>query len=270
MSLLSQVTQGRPRPRIRDLVYGEPGVGKSTLAASAPAPIFLPAEDGAVHLDVARLPQPRVWTDVRVAVRALTEEPHEYQTLVVDTLDEVERFVADETVKTYRDEKGRSYDAIAKIPYGKGWEAAIDLCWRPLLADLERLQQKRGMGILFIAHAVLGRGGNAEGADYDLWRPRLQDAAKVSTTGLITGWCDNVLFATWERFTAGEERAKLTSTGRRLLRTQADGPWVAKNRLSLPAVLNLDWAELAAARGGAPAAPPMTTNAPAPRAQQRR
>ena len=90
---LSAVTRGRVAAPLRVLCYGVEGVGKSTLGASAPAPIFLGAEDGSALLDVARFPQPRAWTDVLEAVRVLIHEEHDYRTLVIDSLDWIEPLV---------------------------------------------------------------------------------------------------------------------------------------------------------------------------------
>ena len=48
--------------------------GKSTLAAAAPSPIFLCAEDGISHLDAQRFPTPESWQDVLDAVAQLTTD----------------------------------------------------------------------------------------------------------------------------------------------------------------------------------------------------
>ncbi len=55
MSILAKVQSGkRERPPLA-LIYGLDGVGKSTLASEAPAPLFLGAESGTDHLNVNRL-----------------------------------------------------------------------------------------------------------------------------------------------------------------------------------------------------------------------
>src|SRR5687767_4790982 len=87
---LTNVTRGpQPRP-LKMVVYGVSGVGKSTFASGAPSPIFLCAGDNAAWLDVARFPAPRTWEDAIEAVRTLIDEPHEFRTLVIDTLDDLE------------------------------------------------------------------------------------------------------------------------------------------------------------------------------------
>jgi hypothetical protein len=49
-------------PRV--VIYGVPGIGKTTLASKMPAPIFLPVEDGLGQLEVDTFPRPRSYTEV--------------------------------------------------------------------------------------------------------------------------------------------------------------------------------------------------------------
>ncbi len=235
-TLLSKVTTGRQRQPLRLLIWGVAGVGKTSLAAKAAAPLFLPVEEGCGHVDVARLPQPQTWGELMTSVRAVADEPHEYRTLIIDTLTAAEgmcwRAVCEAAkVKTIED--------VGK-GYGKGYIAAVEK-WREMLNALEDLQRRRQMNVILIGHGTKKRVSNPSGPDYEAWIIALQERA----AGLISGWCSDVLFAQWETFADGEERGgKLISTGNRILRTQEDGPWQAKNRHNLPTKLPLDWAVL--------------------------
>ncbi len=65
MSLLQQVQRGRSHLPPRILVYGTEGVGKSSLAATTPKPIFIQTEDGLVRsiATSSRWPNPsRMWS----------------------------------------------------------------------------------------------------------------------------------------------------------------------------------------------------------------
>ena len=44
------IKKGRQKTPRRTLVYGTPGVGKSTFAAGAVNPLFIPVEDGSMTL----------------------------------------------------------------------------------------------------------------------------------------------------------------------------------------------------------------------------
>ena len=54
------------RPQ-KAVIYGPEGIGKSTLAAQFPAPIFLDTEGGTHHLEVARVAAPKSWDEVTSA-----------------------------------------------------------------------------------------------------------------------------------------------------------------------------------------------------------
>lgn len=233
---------------VRILVYGVEGIGKSTLAAGAPNPIFLCPEDGTAHLDVARLPQPRDWQDIDDAVSVLISEPHDYQTFVVDTLDWIEPLIWKDVC-----EHGK-VDNIEDFGYGKGYTKALDR-WRKFLSLLERLNRERKMHVLLLAHSQVKLWKNPEGEDFDRYTLKLHD----KSAGILKEWCDAVLFANYETFADKDTRTKRVkgiSTGARLLYTGRTAAFDAKNRCSLPAELPLDWGELwGAIQSGQPAAP---------------
>jgi AAA domain-containing protein len=92
MSLLDTITKGR-RPRyIWALIYGVDGVGKSTMFSHAPNPIFVGAEKGTEQLDVARFPQTESIGELFAQLRTLQVEKHDFQTVVLDSLPQPERF----------------------------------------------------------------------------------------------------------------------------------------------------------------------------------
>lgn len=221
---------------MRVLLYGTEGIGKSTFASNAPAPIFLASEDGTSELDVARFPAPQSWQDVLDAVAELTTEPHEHRTLVVDTLDWLEPICWAHVVEQARKPAIRS---IEDFGYGKGYQAALDV-WRPFLAALERLRNVRGMHVVMLAHAWIKAFNNPEGESFDRYEMKLNAKA----AGALKEWSDAVLFARYETFTHRDERTKRTrgvSSGARVVHTQRVAAWDAKNRYDLPETLPLDW-----------------------------
>ena len=54
MSLLQNIKRGVQQRPQRVIIYGPEGVGKSTLAAGLPAPLFLDTEEGTQHMNVDR------------------------------------------------------------------------------------------------------------------------------------------------------------------------------------------------------------------------
>jgi len=93
MSMLDHVTTGPVRRPRRALIYGVQGVGKSTFGAMAEAPIFIQTEDGLSDIDCSRFPIAATYADVLAALGALYSEAHEYRTVVIDSLDWLERLI---------------------------------------------------------------------------------------------------------------------------------------------------------------------------------
>ena len=93
MGLLQQIQHGKqPKPR-RTFVYGVHGVGKSRFAASAPAPIFIQTEDGLGEIDCDRFPLAQSFDAALQALAELYTAEHPYRTVVVDSLDWLERLI---------------------------------------------------------------------------------------------------------------------------------------------------------------------------------
>lgn len=250
---LSSVTRGVVAAPYRCILHGVDGVGKSTFAADAPSPIFLGAEDGTGHLDVARFPAPGSWLDILDAVRTLTNDAHEYKTLAVDSLDWVEPHIWQHVC----DDGGVDNIEAVGGGYGKGYTAALDL-WRVFLAALERLQAAKGMHVILIAHSSIKMFKNPEGDDWERYVLKLNDKA----AGLCREWAKGVYFANYETFAVKEKskRVKGVSTGARLLHTQRTAAFDAKDRYGLPETLPLSWADFeAAAQAASPADPKALT-----------
>ena len=55
MNLLQNIKRGVQQRPQRVIIYGPEGVGKSTLAAGLPAPLFLDTEEGTQHMNVDRI-----------------------------------------------------------------------------------------------------------------------------------------------------------------------------------------------------------------------
>jgi hypothetical protein len=232
---VANVVKGIIKVPDRILLYGIEGIGKSTFAASAPRPIFIaPENDGTARIDTARLPSPESWADVIDAIDALVVDEHDYQTLVVDTLDAAEamlwRFICSAT----RTAGSRTYG------YGKGYVAALDE-WRVFVSRLEKLRRERQMGIILIAHSWIKPFKNPEGDDFDRYEMKLHPRAG----GMLREWCDAVLFANYEVLTVKEtekSKAKGVTTDKRIMHTRRTAAFDAKNRYGLPETLTLDYA----------------------------
>jgi hypothetical protein len=248
MSLLARIQRGRTQMPPRLLVYGQEGIGKTTFGASAPNSVIVPTEDGLGQIVCARFPLVSTLDDVVGALTELHTEPHDYETVVIDSLDALERLIWD---RICQDSHVTSIER-ADGGYGKGYTAALTY-WRQVLVQLDMLRNQRGMVVVLIAHSKVERYEDPESAPYDRYAPRLHKHAAA----LVCEWADAVFFATWKIRTqtedAGFGRRRTTAHavgkegGDRILRTVGGPACIAKNRYGIAEDLPLSWAAFEAA-----------------------
>lgn len=232
MALPELITGKLQRP-VRIVLYGVEGIGKSTFASGAPNPIFIATEDGTSQLDVTRFPLALDWTTLLNHMSALIKEPHDFKSLVLDSLDWAERLC----IEYICHQKG--INSIIDLPYGSGYVELLKQFER-LIRGFDALY-KKDMHIILIAHAQIKTFNNPEYENYDRYQLKLND--KVSS--LIKQWCDCLLFANFETFVteAGEgfhKRHIAQSFGKRVLYTEHRAAFDAKNRYKLAPLIPLD------------------------------
>jgi hypothetical protein len=233
LSSISRTTRNSLPPRV--VIHGDGGVGKSTFAASAYKPIFLPFEDGLDGIEVDAFPRLVSYQEAVDAISVLASGDHGFGTVVVDSLDWLEPLVWDKVARA----AGKS--SIEEIPYGKGYAEALPL-WRTLLDGLNHLRETRGMAVILIAHSQIKRFEAPDSEPYDRFEIKLHRGAN----SMVREWADVIGFAHHETAIKKDSngfttRARGVSTGRRMLRVAETPACVAKNRYSLPDVLPLSW-----------------------------
>ncbi len=225
-------------PRI--VLHGVQGVGKSTFAAGAYKPIFLPFEDGLTGLEVQAFPLLTSFEQALEALDALARDQHDYGTAIIDTLDWLEPLIWQRVAR----DAGKN--SIEEIPYGKGYAEALTY-WRQLLERLNALRAL-GMATILIAHTEIKRFDAPDSDAYDRYQIKLHKGAAA----LAVEWADVVGFAQVETALKKEQtgfqtRQRGIATGRRVLRVVESPAYLAKNRYSLPDPIPLDWTALVAA-----------------------
>jgi len=239
LALDNIITGKKPQPR-RALLYGVQGIGKSTWASKAPEPIFVPTEDGLGEIGAARFPVATTLEEAMQALSDLCAEEHSFQTVVVDSLDWLEKLIWAQVCED------KNVENIDDIGYAKGYSYAVKY-WREFLAALSWLRENKGMTVVLLAHSVIQKFEDPEAEAYDRFSPRLHKHA----VAIVCEWCDEVLFAKFKVLTQTEDkgfnkkRARGLGTGQRIVRTEERPAHAAKNRLGLPFEMNLDWSEYA-------------------------
>lgn len=219
-------------PRL--VIYGMEGIGKTTLAAQLPSPIFIAAEDGLPN--GVKAFSPRNYADVLECIGVLYSEEHNYRTVVLDSTTKVEPWLHDHVVRTVPNEKGAMVRDIVAYGYNKGFDHALKE-WLNLLDGFNALRSDRGMAIVLIAHAALERVENPETDPYD----RFQIKVNKKAAAAICEWSDATLFLNQKvsaisagETRAGEERKRAVGDGTSVIHTVFRPAWMAKNRYKLP------------------------------------
>jgi adenylate kinase family enzyme len=228
MSLLQSIHSGKRQQAPRLLIYGSEGIGKSTLAANAPKPIFISTEDGLDQIICDSFPLAKTFTEAMDYFNVLANEQHDYRTVVLDSSDWFERLVWDQVCKDF----GVKNIEKADGGFHKGYVHALNY-WRQLIDALRRLREEKGMLSIILAHAKVETFTDPESSAFDRFSPRLHKYA----TAYLCEWCDAILLATREFSAAKGDK----SGGDRIFRCTPSAVGVAKNRFGFPDVLPLDW-----------------------------
>lgn len=230
MSILSTIQKPADRPIIATIT-GDSGIGKTSLAATFPKPIFIRAEDGLQAIPVDSRPDalPLVQSVEQLweQLTALLNEQHDYQTLVVDSVTALERLFVDYVMAS--DPKKPKSIAQALGGYGAGFNAVAALHQRVRKAA-GLLNERKNMHIVFIAHADTETIELPDQDPYTRYNLRLN---KRSVAPYIDD-SDLVGFIKLQTYTIGDgERKKAVSDGERVITCHAMASHVSKNRFGI-------------------------------------
>ncbi len=217
------ITRGLIPSATRLALYGPEGVGKTSLTAGFPAPVFLDTEGGSAHLDVARFPRPRAWAELLAAINHLLAADHGFQTLVIDSIDWAEKLLIEEVCRKANKE------SLEDFGYGKGNVYLAEEFAR-FLALLEKLRD-RGIHVVLVGHSMIRKfeAPDAVGA-YDRFELKLSK----QVAALVKEWVDALLFVNFvTKVTEKDGKQRAVGGRERVIHTTHTAAWDAKNRYGL-------------------------------------
>jgi hypothetical protein len=238
MTLASLVSHNKEIDPPRILLYGTNKIGKSTFGSFMPKPIFVQADPGgAKHLGVAKLPTIETYSDFDKQLALIENDDHDYQTLVIDTVDWLERRIFQHVATN----EGKN--TIADVGFGRGYALAVEM-WNQLFQRFDRLVADRRMAILLIAHSQIQTFNAPDSEPYDRYLPDL-DKRSVSA---FMEWVDAILFVNYRVYTKkaeekfGKKVYKATGGDERIVYATERPSHLAGNRYYLPPELPFSWA----------------------------
>jgi hypothetical protein len=244
MSFLKTLQKGATFRPPKAIIYGPPGIGKSTLSCQIPDSIVLDCNDGLDGVPCVRYPaRPdegasgflfKNMHEVLRAMETLYKEEHDFKALVIDSLTEVQDFIWKQVAQD------NNVTSIEGINYGKGYQYAMQY-WDQFLGGFSALRDKRGMMIILLCHSETQKYNDPMAdSSYDRYNLKLH---KLASDKVREGM-DAVLFFDQKTYINKEDAGfgKKTSKaagGSRVLFTSEDPRHVAKNRYNLPAEIPL-------------------------------
>ncbi len=261
-----KISNGIVRKRQKVVIYGPEGIGKSTLAAQFPKPLFIDTEGSTGNLNVNRFEdKPTSWTMLTNYIEYVKQNPQVCETLVIDTMDWAERLCIEDILNTYG-KKG-----IEDFGYGNGYVYVAEAIGR-FLNTLQELIDKDICNVVLNCHAQLKKFEQPdEAGSYDRYELKLGKKTSSQTAPLVKEWADMILFCNYETYAvaADKDGKKFKAQGgQRVMYTTHHPCWDAKNRADLPPKIPLDYAQIAHVIEHTPAASPAPVPAPTPAIQE--
>ena len=227
------IISGVEKTPIKFCIYGAEGVGKTSLAAKMPDPLFLDTEGGTSRLNVRRI-KITSWEELIATVKEIIAHPEVCKTLVVDTADWAEGLCTDFICNKYRKAN------IEDFGFGKGYTYLAEE-FSTLLQLLSKLVDV-GINPVVIAHGKPRKFElPEEQGQFDRWEMKLTKQCAP----LVKEWCDALLFCNYKTFViTTENNTKKASGGKRVMYTTHNPCWDAKNRFSLADELDLAFSSI--------------------------
>lgn len=217
------------------------GWGKTTMACFAPKPAIVMAK-GETGYDtllgnglVPAIPKIYVssWQELIDLLDGLRNDELPFKTLALDAMNGFEKlchtFVCARDFKNDWSDKGFG-------SFQKGYETSVNE-W---IGFLNRLDYIRGRGVMVIllGHVQVRPFKNPLGPDYD----RYTSDVHQKTWGVTAKWADAILFGNFLTITDQDKQTKRhkgIGGKERLIYTERSDAWDAKNRYSMPEVIDI-------------------------------
>ena len=219
----------------RVLIYGVEGIGKTSLAARFPDPVFSDTEGSTLRFNLRR-GTPGTWVELIEQAKHVRDTPNFCKTYVVDTADWAYDMACKHVCNKYRK------SGIEDFGYGQGYSYVKEEFGK-FINILDEIT-KGGVNVVLTAHAILSKVERPDAmGSYDHWELKMHK--KVST--MLKEWVDLALFCDYETFVVSQNNQMLKNKatgGKRVMYTTHTPSWDAKNRDGLPEKIPMDYEQI--------------------------
>lgn len=236
------ISKGASKGAVKAVIYGVEGVGKTTFAGHFPKPLFLDLDRGSERMEVDRINTIETWEALATTLAEIYATPSlPYSTIVIDTADMAAKLCTDFVCKVNGNKK-----SIEEFGYGKGY-VILAHEFSTLLVQATTLVDA-GYNVVFLAHAMQRTVTKPDDTgSYDHWEMKLPGKGNNSIGGLLKEWADLLLFADYNVIIRkGDDGKGKAAGGQRRMRANHTAFADAKNRFSLPDLMDFDYKEIAA------------------------
>jgi len=225
------------------VVYGDTGIGKTSLALLAPKPVFLDLDEGAFELrhpvtkeKVNHIPGIRDFSDVRAALQQV-DLYNDYDTVIIDNVTILQDWAEPYVVATIPTEKGARVTNLVGYGYNKGYKHLYDVMRGPL-ADCDELV-RRGKNVILIAQAALRSVPNPSGEDFLRAGLRLHADKSWNIESLYCEWSSEIYRIDYLDAFVSKEK-KISGSPTRAVFTQPELHFRAKSRRGLDPIISFE------------------------------
>lgn len=148
------------------IVYGDSGVGKTVFSSTAPTPLFADVEGGLLSVQQKKIDFVRVdnYDTIVELYDYLYEKKHNYETLVIDSLTELQKITMDSIIEKFPDVKRPYGDSASQGDWGRNIEvlrrvlrAFRDLDLHIIFTCLSAQVKDEIDGSIFVKPALAGK-----------------------------------------------------------------------------------------------------------------
>ena len=222
-NVLTQANMRAPK----GIVYGPPGIGKTTFGANTHKPIIVDCENGSAHVDCDRTPYLSDWISIQSWLTSLASGGHDYCTVVIDSVDWLLRRIEEHVAGVNHSQTGMSQTLNRSHGgYGNGKQVLKNYAYQYLLPALDQMVNS-GLAVVLLAHATRTEITSIDGVTVEKSGPEIHPA--LAST--MIEWADFV------------GAARIGADGRELVLSETNQQ-LAKNRYGIEGALPLSWQAL--------------------------